>query len=113
MKTLIETSIQIYGMGHPDTKTIFQIQDTTLPPNPTQEQIKESKDKELENTKIQNDMRFRSLITIGGRTLTVWFKYKENDKEEEDKVLMTIPRTNNEDQIKQFILNKINDAIKG
>jgi hypothetical protein len=89
MKTLIEKSIEIYGMGHPDTKTIFNI----------------------EKEEDRNDMRFKSLTTISGRKLTVHFKFEENEVESSDKLQMVIPVSDDEIIIKDFILNKINEYL--
>ena len=83
MKTLIEKSISIYGMGHPDVKTVFNLNTIpTLPTNATEE----------ENRKVLSDIRYKSLTTISGRKLTVWFKYMENEIETQDKVQVTIPK---------------------
>jgi hypothetical protein len=89
MKTLIENSIKIFGMGHPQTKTVFNIE------------------KEIE----RKDLRFKSLTTISGRKLTVWFKYTENDIESNDKLPMTIIKSDNETVIKDFILTQINNYL--
>jgi hypothetical protein len=89
MKTLIEKSIEIYGMGHPDTKTVFNI----------------------EKEEDRNHMRFKSLTTISGRKLTVWFKYSENDVEIKDKLQMTIVKSDDENTIKDFILAQINTYL--
>lgn len=89
MKTLIEKSIEIYGMGHPDTKTVFNI----------------------EKEEDKNNMRFKPLSSISGRNLTVWFKYSENDKEVADKVFMSIPFKLDENGVKSFILNEINKKL--
>jgi hypothetical protein len=90
MKQLIENTIQIYGMGHPDIKTVFNIE----------------KEEDKEN------IRFRKLTTISGRKLTVWFSFLENDVlTEEESIKLTIPNTNNEDEIKEFILSSINEYL--
>lgn len=90
MKTLIEKSIEIYGMGHPDTKTVFNI----------------------EKEEDRNHMRFKSLATISGRKLSVHFKYTEDDKEVQDKLQMTIVKSEDETVIKDFILTTINDYLQ-
>ena len=89
MKTLIESSIEIYGMGHPDTKTVFNIKD----------------DKERSN------IRFKSLTTISGRKLTVNYKYTENDAEVADKLQMVIVKSDDEQVVKDFILAEINNKL--
>lgn len=105
MKTLIQKSIEIYGMGHPDTKTIFHLNEVN-PPNEL------TKKQEIENEKILKDIRFKSLTTISGRKLTVWFKYLENEKEVEDRIQLIIIKSENENEIKQFILESINSKLK-
>jgi hypothetical protein len=89
MKTLIENSIKIFGMGHPDTKTTFNI----------------------EKEEDRNHLRFKSLTTISGRKLTVWFKYSENEVEIKDKLQMTIVKSDDENTIKDFILAQINTYL--
>ncbi len=89
-KTLIEKSIEIWGMGHPETKTIFNI--------------------EKEEDKMH--MRFKPLTAISGRTLTIWFKYTENNVEILDKVSTKIITSDDEQVIKDFILTEINNKLK-
>jgi hypothetical protein len=89
MKTLIEQSIEIYGMGHPDVKTIFNIKDETEKLNP----------------------RFTPLSAISGRLLTIWFKYTENNLTTEDKLRMQIPFNLNDDEVKDFILTNLNSHL--
>ena len=48
------------------------------------------------------------MTVISGRKLTVEFKYEDGDSEKSDKLQVTIPRLENEDEIKDFILNEIN-----
>jgi hypothetical protein len=111
MKTLIEKSIEIYGMGHPDTKTVFKIEDITLPENPTDQQIIESKEKEMNNKRILKDVRFKSLVVISGRTLTICFNYTENGEEKSGKLPIKIIKSDSELVIKQFILTEINNSL--
>lgn len=109
MKTIIEKSIKIYGMGHPDVKTVFDLNTIpTLAEDATEEQKKEVRDKESENQKVLKDIRFKSLATISGRKLTVWFKHLEDNKEIEDKVSVAIPFGLDETGVKEFILSEIN-----
>jgi hypothetical protein len=89
MKTLIEKSIEIYGMGHPNTKTVFNI----------------------EKEEDRNHMRFKSLTTISGRKLSIHFKYTENDTEIQDRLQMTIIKSEDEAEIKDFILSEINNKL--
>ena len=90
MNTLIETSIQIYGIGHPNTITVFNMlseEDRTKP-------------------------LFRNLEVLQGRKLTVWFDYRdENDVlVKENCVKMTIPK-GSEEEIKSFILLELLKAL--
>ena len=89
MKTLIENSIEIFGMGHPDTKTIFNI----------------------EKEEDRNHLRFKSLTTISGRKLSVHFKYTEDGVEAQDKLQMTIVKSSDENTIKDFILAQISSKL--
>lgn len=86
MKTLIENSIKINGIGHPDTKTIFDTEDTTT-------------------------FRFKPLTVISGRKLTVNFKYEEDTVEVADKLQMTIVKSEDEQVVKDFILSEINNYL--
>jgi hypothetical protein len=89
MKTLIENTIEIYGIGHPETKTVFNIK----------------------NEGERNHVRFKPLTVISERKLTIWFKYTENEKEYSDNILLTIIKSNDENEIKEFILNEINNKL--
>jgi hypothetical protein len=88
-KTLIEKSIEIWGIGHPETKTVFNI--------------------EKEEDRIH--IRFKPLTAISGRKLTVWFKYTENDVETLDKVGTTIIKSDDEQVIKDIIITEINNKL--
>jgi hypothetical protein len=89
MKTLIENSIKFIGIGHPDTKTIFNI----------------------ESEYEKDEMRYKPLQKISGRKLSVKFDYIENDLVKTDKFLITIIRSESEDEIKSFILESINNFL--
>ena len=89
MKTLIENTVHFKGIGHSDAKTIFNI----------------------ENEDEKNHLRFTSLTKISGRKLSVFFKYEENNSEVSDKLQLYIPRVNNEAEIKNFILDSINEYL--
>lgn len=89
MKTLIEKSIIIRGIGHPETKTVFSI----------------------ENESERNHRRFTSLTAISGRKLSVFFKYEEDGVESSDKLQLSIITSDSEDDIKSFILQQINDYL--
>lgn len=113
MKTLIDKSIKIEGIGHPNTKTVFDLnvipvlsEEATLP-----ERI------EVDNKKIENDLitksnLFTSLVKISGRTLGILFKYTENKTTKNAKILVTIPKTSVEEEIKDFIISEINKSLK-
>ena len=90
MKTLIEKSIVIRGIGSPQTKTVFN--------------IKNESEKTL--------MGFKSLTVIAGRKLTIEFKYEEGGIEKSDKIQVSIPRVETENEVKDFILNEINNSLK-
>lgn len=85
MKTLIEKSIKINGMGHPDTKTIFNI----------------------ESEAEREELRFKSLATLYNRTVLVNYTYTENDVETTNLLKMVIPASTDEQVIKEFILSEI------
>lgn len=107
-KELIENSIKIFGIGHPDTKTVFDL--NTIPvlaEDATEEQKKDAASKEEENQRILKDMRLVSLVKISGRKLTVSFKYKEDEQEKSDKLPMSIVKSDDGNEIKDFILNSI------
>jgi hypothetical protein len=89
MKTLIENTVIIRGIGHPDTKTIFNI----------------------ENEDERNHLRFKSLTKISGRKLSVFFKYEEDNSEISDRLQLSIPRVQTENEIKEFILDSINEYL--
>jgi hypothetical protein len=111
-KELIVKSIEIYGMGHPDTKTVFHLNEiAVLPEDATEEQKKENADKEIENQKILNDIRFKSLTTISGRTLTAWFKYTDEGVEKSDKLRLVIIKSDQESEIKDFVIDSINTLL--
>lgn len=89
MKNLIENSIQIYGIGQPDTITIFNIQ----------------------SEEDRNHPRFKNLEVLKNRKLTVWFDYEQDGNVIKEKnIKLTIPNEN-EENIKNFILEKINDSL--
>lgn len=88
MKTLIENSIEIYGMGHPDVKHVFNI----------------------ENDEEREDRLFRSLEKIKNRKLTIRFKYSENDVLVNDKLQLIII-DGVEIEIRKFIISSINEYL--
>jgi len=109
MKTLVEKSIKITGVPKPNAKTLFDLnQIPTLAEDATEEQKKEVKEKESENKKITSDRGFTSLTVISGRKLVVQFEFEEEGVKTKDKVLISIPKTDSEEVIKNFILDSIN-----
>jgi hypothetical protein len=110
MKKLIENSIEIYGMGHPDTKTIFHLK--PISENPTQEEQEQVNKDIAENERITKSPYFKSLITISGRKLSVFFNVEENGEVKPDKLQLQIIKSGNEQEIKEFILNAIEDYLK-
>jgi hypothetical protein len=112
MKTLIEKSIKITGVPKSDVKTLFDLnQIPTLSQDVTEEQKKEVREKEIENQKILKDRSFISLTEIKGRRLVIEFEWQEGEVKTKDKVLLYIPRTESEEEIKEFILAEINSKI--
>lgn len=89
IKTLIEKSIVINGMGRPDIKTIFNI----------------------ENEFEKKQFLYRSLQRISGRKLIIDFKYSEGEIENSSKIQTSIPFNLNEDEVKAFILDEINKTL--
>jgi hypothetical protein len=87
MKTLIEKSIVINGIGRNDIKTIFTI----------------------EKEEEKNDILYRSLDKISGRKLSINFKCLEDVNE--NKIQISIPFNLNEEEVKQFILSEINNSL--
>lgn len=107
MKVLIEKSIKIRGISNPNAKTIFDLnQIPTLAEDATEEQKHEVREKELENQKILNDKEFISLTKIKGRRLVIEFECEEDGVITKDKALLYIPKTDSEEEIKNFILSQ-------
>jgi hypothetical protein len=109
MKTLIDKSIKITGIAKPNAKTtIFDLnQIPTLAEDATEEQKKEVREKEQENQKILNDRDFTALTIIAGRRLVVEFELEDAGVKTKERVLLSIPRTESEEEIKEFILSEI------
>jgi hypothetical protein len=63
------------------------------------------------DTEDRKTFRFKPLTDISGRKLTVWFKYEEESVETADKLQMTIVKSDDETEIKDFILSEINNYI--
>lgn len=89
MTSVVENSIQIYGMGHPDTITVFN----------------------MKSEEDRKHFRFKNLTSIINRKLTIWFD-TENDGvvKKENFLKMTIPN-GTEEEIKDFILEEINKTL--
>ena len=88
-KQLVEKSIKINGMGKPGKKTIFTIENDFEKGLPTYFSIKE----------------------ISGRKLTIEYNYLEDETEKSDRLQISIPFDLNEDEVKDFILEQINNKI--
>jgi hypothetical protein len=108
MKTLIRKSIEIWGMGHPENKTVFNLNEIETIETHSPVQSEEIKKKEIENQNILNDIRFKSLVSISGRKLSIHFSYVENETKCYDRIQLTIPRDKTESQIEDFIISSIN-----
>lgn len=107
MKTLIEKSIKIIGVPKLNTKTVFNLnQIPTLLEDATEEQKRDVREKELENKRIINDRNFISLTEIKGRRLIIEFEL-EDEITTKHRVLLYIPRTESEEEIKSFIIIEI------
>ena len=108
MKTLIENSIKITGVPKLNTKTVFNLnQIPTLADDATEEQKRDVREKELENKRIINDRSFISLTEIKGRRLVIEFELEEDETITKNRVLLYIPRTESEEEIKSFIISEI------
>ncbi len=88
-RTLIEKSIVINGIGRSDAKTIFTI--------------------EKEEEKM--DRLYRSLDKISGRTLSVFYKYLEEEVESKGMLKVQVPIQLNEQEVKDFILAEISKSL--
>lgn len=85
MKTLIESSIRFRGIGHPETKTVFSI----------------------ENESERTDRRFKPLTSIQGRRLVATFDYEEGGTKKDGYLLLTVIRSEDEATIRQSIVDAI------
>lgn len=91
MKNLVQKSIKLKGIGHPDTKTIFDITDE----------------------KEKQDFRYKSLETWKNRQMSLLFKYTvDSDPEEFEQTLKFQVPNKAENEIKDFILNLIDEELK-
>lgn len=90
MKNLVEKSIKLKGIGHPDTKTIFDITDE----------------------KEKKDFRYKSLETWTNRQMSLTFKYTvDSELKEYDQTIKFQVPDKTENEIKDFILNLINEEL--
>jgi len=112
MKTLIEKSIKITGISKSNAKTIFDLnQIPTLAQDATEEQKREVREKEQEYQKILKDRCFTSLIDNNGRRLVIEFEWEEGGVKTKDKVLLYIPKTDSEEEIKEFMIESIKNNL--
>jgi hypothetical protein len=89
MKTLVEKSIKFHGIGHPETKTVFDI----------------------ESDAERDNIRFKPLDKISGRKLSISFNYLDEQGEKPSRISLTIITSTDEEEIKQFIIDRINDYL--
>jgi hypothetical protein len=89
MKTLIESSIKVKGIGPSGTKTIFNIE------------------KPSETT----DSNFVKLERMQNRNVSVSFKFEENGVEGEGTIKTVLVGT--DEEIKQNTINLINQTLNG
>ena len=89
MKTLIEKSIEIGGLGPGNLKTVFtaESQFDKLP------------------------YKYKSLVHISGRKLSIDFKYEEDGSKKDGRLQLTIIKSDSEQTIKDFILESINTHL--
>jgi hypothetical protein len=87
MKTLIESSIIVRGIGKPNSKTVFH-----------EDHDKESYD-------------YICLSKISGRKLSVFFKYTEDNIEKDDRLQMSIPRGLECEEVQEFIVLQLNNYL--
>lgn len=113
MKTLIESSIKLKGIGPQDTKTVFDlILPNVLPENPTPEELeKYTKDKYYNDTINQNG-EYKALTSIVKRKILISFDFIENDIVSNFKVMYIIPELNSDEEIKDNIIYFINNSLK-
>lgn len=88
-KTIITSSIKIHGIGKSDNKTVFT--------------IKEEREKSLSN--------FIPLTKISKRTLAISYEFVEDEEINKSSFFTTIPDSDNEETIKDFILEQINNDL--
>lgn len=99
-------------MGY-NPKTIFNLNIIpSLDENSTEEEKRDAMEKQFQNQRILKDLNYKSLIKISGRKLTVNFSYLEGNNKFEDKLQMTIIKSEDESVIKDFIISQINDYLK-
>jgi len=111
MKKLVENSIVIKKIGGPLKKNIFNLLDSSLPENPTQEEINIKK----LNDSLDESIRRNNYIDISnfpGKDVTVFFKYEEGLEEFYDKISYTIPEAKKESEIKEYIISEINSYLE-
>jgi len=89
MKKLIEESIKVLGIGHPDTITVFNIQ----------------------SEEDRNHPMFKNLELFKNRKLSILFDYEEDDKLVKQQHIRIIVPNEIEENIKIHIINKINSSL--
>lgn len=89
MKTLIQESIKFIGIPEPETLTIFNIK----------------------NDLEKKQRLYKELTFISGRKLMIKFDVEEDGRKSNIMMPISIVRSNNEEEIKQNILDSINDKI--
>jgi len=90
MKTLIIESIRLHGIGHTDVKTIFNITSDIEKKHP----------------------KYKYLSDIAGKTTYITFSYLEKNNVMENEIVIKLKKSRNENEIKKFIIDKINKTLK-
>ena len=89
MKNLIQESIKFIGIPEPETLTIFNIK----------------------NDFEKKQRLYKELTFISGRKLMVKFDVEEDGRKSKVMMPISVLRSNNEEEIKQNILDSINEKI--
>ena len=90
MKTLIEKTIKVRGIGNPSKKTIFTI----------------------EGEYQRNTFEYYTIEKISGRKLSVEYSFTNDGAIEASHVQLVIPRNLTEVEVKDFIIEQINAQLQ-
>jgi hypothetical protein len=90
MKTLIEKTIKVRGIGNPSKKTIFTI------------------DGEYQ----RNTLEYYNIEKISGRKLSVEYSFTNDSTKESSFIQLVIPTNLTEVEVKDFIIEQINAQLQ-